>query len=458
MVCGMILQAGAMIGDYKILGVIGSGGVGRVYRVEHGVTRRVEAMKVLQGEAHEPYQAERFLREIQVHASLNHPNIASVHNAFTAGDDLVLVLELVDGESLAQVLERGRIPWKAAVAYTGQALAALAHAHSRGVTHRDIKPANMLLTPEGVLKLTDFGLARTPRDRRLTQSGLLMGSVYYMAPEQAKGSPEVGERSDLYGLGVVLYEMVTGRKPFEGESLFAVLSAHAAEAPEPPIDREPSVPQTLSDAILRALEKRPEDRFESAEQFQKALAKQDLERPAQRAWLRRRAVRIGAAGAVALLFGLAVGTLSPPAPKTAATVATAPAARSRPPAVAAGTTVKVRTRVTLSSETHAAGQKFLATLDAPLRSGDETIVPKGAVVDGVVAESEKGGRLKGRAWLAVRLTRVHTEGAGGMRITTNSIGRLGGRRRVLLLGRGGPAVLPAGTVLEFRLESAAATN
>ncbi len=454
----MILQAGATIGDYKILGVIGSGGVGRVYRVEHGVTRRVEAMKVLQGEAHEPHHAERFLREIQVQASLNHPNIASVHNAFTAGDDLVLVMELVDGESLEQVLGRGRIPWKAAVGYAGQALAALAHAHSRGVTHRDIKPANMLLTPEGVLKLTDFGLARTPRDRRLTQSGVLLGSAYYMAPEQARGSSGVGERSDLYGLGVVLYEMVTGRKPFEGESLFAVLSAHAAEAPEPPIEREPNVPLALSGAILRALEKKPEDRFESAEQFQKALAEQDLELPAHRPWLRRRAIRIGAAVAVALLLALAAGTRPPPAPKTAATVVTAPPARRRTPAIAAGTVVKVRTGATLSSETHAAGQKFLATLDAPLRSGDETIVPKGAVVEGVVAESDRGGRLQGRAWLAVRLTRVRLAGAGAVRLTTNSVGRMGAGRRVLLLARGGPAVLPAGTVLEFRLESAAPTE
>jgi hypothetical protein len=447
MVCGMILQAGATIGDYKILGVIGSGGVGRVYRVEHGVTRRVEAMKVLQGEAHEPHEAERFLREIQVHASLNHPNIASVHNAFTAGDDLALVMELVDGESLEQVLAPGRIPWKEAIGYAGQALAALAHAHSRGVTHRDIKPANMLVTPEGVLKLTDFGLARTPRDRRLTQSGLLLGSAYYMAPEQAKNSAGVSERSDLYSLGVVLYEMVTGRKPFEGESLFAILSAHAAEAPQPPIEREPSIPQTLSDAILRALEKKPEDRFESAEQFREALADPHLDRPVQRTWLRRQAVRIGAAGAVAVLLGLAVGTRSPPAPKTAA-----PPARTRTPAPVAGNTVKVRTRVALSTETHAAGQKFLATLEAPLQSGNETIVPPGAVVDGVVAESDKGGRLKGRPWLAVRLTRVHLGGAAEMRITTNSIGRLGGGRRLLPLARGGPAVLPAGTLLEFRLE------
>jgi len=118
----------------------------------------------------------------------------------------------------------------------------------------------------------------------------------------------------------------------------------------------------------------------------------------------------------------------------------------------AGTTVKVRTGVLLSTETHAAGQKFLATLESPLRSGDETIVRPGAVVDGVVAESNKGGRLKGRPWLAVRLTRVHLEGAAEMRLTTNSIGRLGGGRRWLPLARGGPAVLPAGTLLEFRIE------
>ncbi|MBI3694511.1 MAG: serine/threonine protein kinase [Acidobacteria bacterium] len=269
----MSFQIGDIIGAYKIVGVVGSGGMGHVFQVEHTITRRLEAMKVLlRGQGNEVELSRRFLREVQVQASLNHPNIASVYNAFSVGDELVMVMELVDGESLERLLARGRIPWPAAIGYACQALAALAYAHAHGVTHRDIKPANIMITGAGAVKLMDFGLAKAPSDHvRLTRSGAVLGSVHYMPPEQVKGTTKLDARSDIYSLGVVLYEMLTGSTPFNGDGAFAIMCGHVGEDPTPPIERNPDLPPALNDAILIALAKKSEERFASAEAFRQAL-------------------------------------------------------------------------------------------------------------------------------------------------------------------------------------------
>ena len=176
-----------------------------------------------------------------------------------------MVMELIEGESLERVLQRGPIPWRTAAGYGCQALKALGYAHAKGITHRDIKPSNIMITPEQIVKITDFGLAKiTSEDVRLTQSGAVMGSVYYAPPEQVKGSSAIDGRSDLYSLGVVLYEMVTGCKPFDGGSHFAIMSRHVAEAPTPPVERCANVPQALNDLILTSMAKAPEDRLASA--------------------------------------------------------------------------------------------------------------------------------------------------------------------------------------------------
>ena len=173
----MKLETGAVVDEYKIVGVIGSGGSGRVFKVEHVITRRIEAIKVLSPRPDARAQAQRFLREIQIQASLSHPNIASVHNAFWAGEDLVMVMEWVEGEPLKQILERGRLPIDTALDYAGQALSALDYAHTHHVTHRDITPGNMIVTASGTIKLTDFGLAKSPVDTRLTQTGDVVGNI-----------------------------------------------------------------------------------------------------------------------------------------------------------------------------------------------------------------------------------------------------------------------------------------
>jgi serine/threonine-protein kinase len=267
------LQVGDKVGDYRLVGLAGAGAVGRVFKVEHTVTGRVEAIKVLlENQTHTPEQEQRFRREVQVQARLNHPNIASVHNAFWVNGDLVMVMEFVEGESLDALLKRGRVPLSKGIDCCCQALDALTYAHGHGVTHRDIKPANMIVTPDGVVKLTDFGLAKTLAEPSLTQSGTVLGSIAYMAPEQVRGREPLDAATDIYSCGVVLYELVTGTRPFDSESPFALMWAHVEQTPEPPEKHNPAVTPRLSRAILKALAKDPRQRFGSAAEFRQALS------------------------------------------------------------------------------------------------------------------------------------------------------------------------------------------
>src|SRR5262249_10770571 len=174
----------------------------------------------------QPELADRFLREIKVQASLEHPNIAALHTALRVDNQLLMLMELVDGLTLEQKLKEGPLPVQLAVDYIRQALSALEYAHARGVIHRDIKPANMMLTPGGVVKLMDFGIAKAATDHRLTGTGMTLGSLYYMSPEQIQGSTSLDGRADLYSVGVSLYELVTGKRPFDGDSQYAIMAAH----------------------------------------------------------------------------------------------------------------------------------------------------------------------------------------------------------------------------------------
>jgi serine/threonine-protein kinase len=259
------------IGDYEILDKLGSGGMGEVHRVRNVLTDRIEAMKVLLPDfAGRDDFAARFLREIKVLAALEHPNIATLRTAFTAGNQLVMIMELVDGESLARRLSRGRLAVGDALGYIDQVLAALDYAHRQGVIHRDVKPSNMLVTRDGVVKLTDFGIARSAGDHTLTAAGATTGSFSYMSPEQVNGQA-TDARSDVYAIGVSLYEMVTGRLPFLADTGFAVLFAHLNQEPTPPRELEPSLPPELERIILTSMAKRPADRFQTAAELRAAL-------------------------------------------------------------------------------------------------------------------------------------------------------------------------------------------
>jgi serine/threonine protein kinase len=263
--------AGQRLGDYEILGILGAGGMGKVYKVRNTISDRVEAMKILLPDlAGQKDLADRFLREIKVLASLNHPNIAALRTALTLDNQLVMIMEFVDGVTLSSRLHQGAIPPTLAVKYIDQVLDALSYAHKQNIIHRDIKPANMMLTPDGSVKLMDFGIARSATDRSLTLTGTTLGSLNYMPPEQVKGDP-ADNRSDLYSLGVSLYEMVTGQLPFQADSNYAMMAAHLQEVPKPPIVLRPGIPQALNQIIVMALAKDPGQRFQSADAFRGAL-------------------------------------------------------------------------------------------------------------------------------------------------------------------------------------------
>ncbi len=267
----MAFQIGDKIGDYEVIGILGAGGMGRVYKVKNVFSERVDAMKVLLPNlADEPELADRFLREIKVLASLNHPNIAGLHTALNVQNQLLMIMEYVDGVTIEQKLKAGPLPLNDALEYTSAVLSALGYAHSHGVVHRDIKPANMMLTTENVIKLMDFGIAKSKTDRKLTMTGTTMGSLFYMSPEQVQGTG-IDPRSDLYSVGVSLYEMVTGARPFQGKSDYDLMVAQLQQAPLPPIQVQPGLPPILNDAILVALQKDPAQRFQTAEAFRAAL-------------------------------------------------------------------------------------------------------------------------------------------------------------------------------------------
>ena len=259
------------IGDYEILEELGRGGMGRVYRVRNVISDRVEAMKVLLPDLVSRADLEsRFLREIKTLAALEHPNIATLRTAMKDGDQLVMIMEFVDGESLSQRLKRGPLPVAEALTYVDHVLDALSYAHARHVIHRDIKPANMMLSSDGLVKLTDFGIARSRNDVTLTAAGTTTGSLPYMSPEQVNAEP-TDARSDLYSVGISLYEMVTGQRPFQADSDFAVMVAHLKEVPRPPMELAPALGSELNAVIMKAIEKGPADRYQSADEFRNAL-------------------------------------------------------------------------------------------------------------------------------------------------------------------------------------------
>ncbi|HUJ40295.1 MAG TPA: protein kinase [Candidatus Acidoferrales bacterium] len=267
------LQSGSALGEYEILGELGAGGIGKVYKARHTISQRMEALKVLQqDQLGTPEMAERFVREIRVLASLNHPHIAALHTAFRHEDRLVMVMEYVEGTALSSECAAARVSIAQAVEYVRQVLQALVYAHERGVIHRDIKPSNIIIVAGAApsAKLLDFGLAVSGHDPSFTASGTILGSLYYMSPEQVRGA-RVDARSDLYSLGVTLYEMVSGRRPFEGASQYEIMDGHLRQPPQPVNELNPNVSIPLAGVILKAMAKAPSARFQTAAEFLRAL-------------------------------------------------------------------------------------------------------------------------------------------------------------------------------------------
>ena len=267
----MAFEPGQKIGDYEIVAKLGAGGLGVVYEVQHLISRRREAMKILLADqSGTPEMVERFLREVQTLASLNHVNISALHTAFYYEGQLAMVMELIHGETLRERHAKTAVTLAQLLDFTAQVLRALIYAHRLGVVHRDIKPSNIMITDSGVVKLLDFGIARTDKTTDLTQAGYLLGSLNYMSPEQLRGHKATA-RSDIYSVGVTLYEMLTGRLPITGATSYEIMMNHMEQVPVPPQEFMPQIPPALSSAVMQALEKDPARRFDSAEAFLHSL-------------------------------------------------------------------------------------------------------------------------------------------------------------------------------------------
>jgi serine/threonine protein kinase/tetratricopeptide (TPR) repeat protein len=265
---------GQTLSHYKILDKLGEGGMGEVYLAEDTTLGRQVALKVLPADlASSPERLERFQREARAVAALNHPNIVTLHSVEEADGTHFLTMEYVEGQSLDHLIASGGLELDRFLELAVSLAQAMAAAHAKGITHRDLKPANVMVTEEGQVKVLDFGLAKIQESadfaptqlptEGLTGEGVVMGTAWYMSPEQAEGKP-LDHRTDIFSLGVVLYEMTTGQRPFEGDSPVAVMGSILRDQPTPVFELRPDLPRHLDRIVSACLEKQPEDRFQSS--------------------------------------------------------------------------------------------------------------------------------------------------------------------------------------------------
>jgi beta-lactam-binding protein with PASTA domain/predicted Ser/Thr protein kinase len=259
-------------GRYKILKKLGTGGMATVYLAEDQELGRRIAIKILNAKhASDKQFVERFRREASSAAGLSHPNIVQIYDRGNAEGTYYIAMEVIEGRTLKElVIERGPSPILVAVNYGRQILAALRFAHRNGVVHRDIKPHNVLVDDEGRVKVTDFGIARAGASE-MTEVGSIIGTAQYLSPEQARGAP-VDDRSDLYSVGVLLYELLTGVAPYNGDTPVEIAMKHLSAVPEPPSTKRPEIPPELDAVVLRALAKDPDDRYQSAAEMDADLS------------------------------------------------------------------------------------------------------------------------------------------------------------------------------------------
>jgi eukaryotic-like serine/threonine-protein kinase len=260
-------------GRYRVVRKLGTGGMANVYLAEDQELGRSVAIKMLDERHSQDEQfVERFRREAKNAAGLSHPNIVSIYDRGQAEGTYYIAMEYLEGRTLKELLvTRGPTPLAVAIDYTRQILAALGFAHKHGIVHRDIKPHNVVVAPDGRLKVTDFGIARSGTSQ-ITETGSIIGTAQYLSPEQAKGAP-VTPASDIYSVGIVLYEMLTGSVPFTGDTPLEIAMKHLSTTPLPPSEKRPEVPHELDSIVLRALAKDPADRYQSAEEMDADLAR-----------------------------------------------------------------------------------------------------------------------------------------------------------------------------------------
>jgi serine/threonine-protein kinase len=262
---------GKQIGPYIIQEKLGEGGMGVVYKGIHKDIEQTVAIKVLYPQyAKDENFRERFKREAKVQAKLHHPNVVNILNYLEDEDgNMYIVMEYVGGGSLEDKMRTGKISLSDSVSVIIQVLNALSYMHSNGIIHRDIKPSNIMFA-DSIVKVSDFGIAKPMSDKGLTKTGAIVGTVWYMAPEIIKGEIPT-PASDLYAVGVILYQLLTGRTPFYGKTDFEVMKSHLEKEPQPPETLNPNLPPGTWDLVKKALAKNPRERFSSADEFKQAL-------------------------------------------------------------------------------------------------------------------------------------------------------------------------------------------
>jgi serine/threonine-protein kinase len=355
------IMVGRTVAHYQLMDKLGAGGMGEIYRAQDTRLARVVAIKVLPDSyVGDPERRRRFLQEGRAASALNHPNIITIHDVLFEGDTAFLVMEFVSGQTLADLIATGPMSVPDVLKYAAQMADALAAAHDAGIVHRDLKPGNVMVTPRGLVKVLDFGLAKrsafasTDGDATttvgvapLTMEGSILGTVHYMSPEQAEGKL-VDARSDVFSFGVMLYEMLTGIRPFAGDTTLSVLSSILRDDAKPISASSPSVPRPIDELVRRCIAKRPDARWQSMHELHDALAllKGDSEAPrssiAPPVPIARRSplLAVGAGAAVLLVVGAGWWTVghrrvrpAPPAPVAAppADIAAAPVTAPAPP-------------------------------------------------------------------------------------------------------------------------------
>lgn len=257
---------------YKILEGVGAGGMSVVLKAEDTVMNRIVAIKMLNDECNRDESAvRRFVNESKAVAMLSHPNIVNIYDVAFGSDMKYIVMEYIDGITLNDYMQKkGKIPWRDAVHFADQILLALEHAHEKGIVHRDVKPQNIMLLRNGTVKVADFGIATLPNIENAPSQDKAIGTVYYMSPEQACGQP-TDIATDIYSLGVMLYEMTTGELPFDGKTTLDIATKQVNELPKEPRSIEITIPRGLEQIILKAMEKKPSDRYANAHTMRRAL-------------------------------------------------------------------------------------------------------------------------------------------------------------------------------------------
>jgi hypothetical protein len=473
---------GTEIGSYRIVEKIGSGGMGVVYKAIDTQLDRVVAVKALNPEfSANPTLLERFRTEARAQAQLNHPNLATLYALLVDEGAAYMVMEFVDGETFHEIVaRRGPIPAAEAVPLFRQALAGIGHAHRLGIVHRDIKPSNIMLNREGVVKVMDFGLAKVAGSHGVTRTGTRLGTAYYMSPEQILAKP-VDARSDIYSLGATLYEILAGHAPFRADSEFEILNDHVNTPPPPPTSLQPQIPSGIEHAVMKALAKDPDSRFQTADQFSAALEHSEAFYQAATAadptpvepgrriavvprsfWSTRRKLLAGGGGALACLLAAWLifrpqpkpqfTVQAPPRPMAAAPVPAAPPVvtepvKPEPPAgrivVPSETRIAVRTADPIDPKASRVGQEFVANLSAAVNVKDRAAFHANDEAHLRLGEAASAGR-SGKPESILELVSIST---GGQSYAVSS------RPFVIKGGFLRKKRVAAGTQIEFRLSA-----